>query len=40
MDLFLRAPLLARLGRLGLEESGKLERAFVDSAAGALLGVG
>ena len=39
MDLFQRAPLLARLGRLGLEERRKLERVFVDGAGGAPLSV-
>ena len=40
MDLFQLAPLLARLGRLGLEERRKLERVFVDGAGGAPLSVG
>ena len=40
MDLFQRAPLLTRLGRLGLEERRKLERVFVDGAGGSPLSVG
>jgi hypothetical protein len=40
VDLFQRAPLLARLRRLGLEEGGKLERVFIDGAGRAPLSVG
>ena len=40
MDLFQRAPLLARSRRLGLEHRRKLESVLVDGALGAPLGVG